>query len=57
MMTAPLATTSTDLVVAMFVDTNHFGEIAAGSGWSQRGSDTTFYSIVVDGLPPGAEPR
>jgi hypothetical protein len=53
--TGNMATTGCrDLVVGLFADTWGTGIMAPGSGWTSRGTDPNFYSMVVDNVPGGA---
>jgi hypothetical protein len=40
-----------DLIVALFADSWGTGNMTPGSGWISRGTDSNFYSLVVDNLP------
>lgn len=55
MTAGPLSTSPLDLVVAMFANSNGAGTILPDPGWTERGIDPLFYSIVVDNLPGTAE--
>jgi len=49
--TGPLATTRRTTIVALFADLQGVGTMTAGTGWTQRGLDTQFYTILVDNVP------
>jgi hypothetical protein len=44
-------TGAVDLIVAMFGDLNGAGQMTAGSGYTARGTDTGFFSLVQDNAP------
>lgn len=55
--TGTITTTASDMVFALFADLNGTGAMTAGSDWIARGTDTGFYTLIVDdapGVAPGA---
>jgi hypothetical protein len=46
-----LSTTHKTTIVALFGDLQGVGTMTAGTGWTQRGLDTQFYTILVDNAP------
>jgi hypothetical protein len=49
--TPPLATSHFDAVVAVWADVAGAGVMTAANGWTPRGSDVGFYTLVVDNTP------
>jgi len=52
--TPPIATTHEGAVLAIFADVEGGGTMTAGSGWTARGSDTAFFTLLVDNAPGSA---
>ena len=51
MSTGNFTTTSTDLVLALFIDTLGTGTMTPGSGWTARAHDANFYAVIEDNAP------
>jgi hypothetical protein len=53
--TGPIVTAEPTTIVALFADLTGTGTMMPGAGWTMRGADTSFYTLVVDNAP-GAAP-
>jgi hypothetical protein len=52
--TPPITTSHDGAVLAIFADVEGGGMMTPGSGWTARGSDTEFFTLLVDNAPGSA---